>query len=228
MTKIDFDQYAGQYEALIAAQTSFFDSDNDYFVRYKVERAKALAGQSLTDDVDAVLDFGCGIGRAMPYFRAAFQNADVVGCDPSADSIAIAKRDNPDCRFLPMDELTATPRFDLVLASCVFHHIQPAERQDALRYCYDRLKPGGHLVIFEHNPFNPVTQRLVSTCPFDADAVLLRMSETRRRMREAKFAIADTGYCLFFPSQLASLRPAEKYLSWLPLGGQYFVSGVKV
>jgi SAM-dependent methyltransferase len=222
MTKIDFDQYAGQYEALIAAQTNFFDGDNDYFVRYKVERAKALAGE-----VDAVLDFGCGVGRAMPYLRAAFSNADVVGCDPSADSLGIARRDSPDCRFLPVDELTATPRFDLVLASCVFHHIAPEERQSALRYCYDRLKPGGHLVIFEHNPFNPVTQRLVSTCPFDADAVLLRMSETKRRMREAKFEIAETGYCLFFPSQLASLRPLEKYLSWLPLGGQYFVSATK-
>jgi SAM-dependent methyltransferase len=222
MTKIDFDQYAGQYAALIAAQTSFFDRDNDYFVRYKVERAKQLAGEA-----DAVLDFGCGIGRAMPYFRAAFPNADVAGCDPSADSLAIARRENPDCRFFPMDELAATPHFDLVLASCVFHHIAPAERQEALRYCYDRLKPGGHLVIFEHNPFNPVTQRLVSTCPFDADAVLLRMSETVRRMRETKFEIAQTGYCLFFPSQLASLRPMEKYLSWLPLGGQYFVSGVK-
>jgi SAM-dependent methyltransferase len=222
MTKIDFDQYAGQYEALIAAQTGFFDRDNDYFVRYKVERAKALAG-----DVDAVLDFGCGIGRAMPYFRAAFPDADVVGCDPSADSLAIARREYPDCRFFPMDELATTTKFDLVLASCVFHHIAPQERQGALRYCYDRLKPGGHLVIFEHNPFNPVTQRLVSTCPFDADAVLLRMSETIRRMREAQFEIAATGYCLFFPAQLAAMRPLEKYLSWLPLGGQYFVSGVK-
>src|SRR6185369_14593287 len=112
MTKIDFDQYAGQYEALIAAQTSFFDRDNDYFVRYKIERAKALAGE-----VDAMLDSVCVTGRAMPYFRATFPNADVIGCDPSADSLAIAKRDNPDCRFFPMEELTATPRFDLVLAS---------------------------------------------------------------------------------------------------------------
>jgi len=222
MTKIDFDQYAGQYAALIAAQTSFFDRDNDYFVRYKVERAKQLTGEA-----DAVLDFGCGIGRAMPYFRAAFPNADVAGCDPSADSLAIARRDNPDCRFFPMDELAATPHFDLVLASCVFHHIAPDERQAALRYGYDRLKPGGHMVIFEHNPFNPVTQRLVSTCPFDADAVLLRMSETIRRMREEKFEIAETGYCLFFPSQLAGLRPLERYLNWLPLGGQYFVSGIR-
>ncbi|HMJ45068.1 MAG TPA: class I SAM-dependent methyltransferase [Pseudolabrys sp.] len=227
MAKIDFDQYAGQYEALIAAQTGFFDRDNDYFVRYKVERAKALAGQSLTDEVDAVLDFGCGVGRAMPYFRAAFPRADVVGCDPSADSLAIARRDNPDCRFSGMDELSAATKFDLVLASCVFHHIPPAERQDALRYCHDRLKPGGHFVIFEHNPFNPVTRHLVNTCPFDADAVLLRMGETVRRMREAQFEIAETGYCLFFPAQLAALRPLEKYLSWLPLGGQYFVSGIR-
>ncbi len=223
MTKIDFDQYAGQYEALIAAQTGFFDRDNDYFVRYKVERARQLAGEA-----DAVLDFGCGVGRAMPHFRAAFPNADVVGCDPSADSLTIARRDNPDCRFFAMDELSATTKFDLVLASCVFHHITPTERQDALHYCYDRLKPGGHFVIFEHNPFNPVTRRLVSTCPFDADAVLLTMRETVSRMHEAKFDIAATGYCLFFPAQLASLRPLEKYLGWLPLGGQYFVSGVRL
>lgn len=220
MTKIDFDQYAGQYEALIAAQTNFFDRDNDYFIRYKVERAKQLAS-----DVDAVLDFGCGIGRAMRYFRAAFPKADVVGCDPSADSLAIARRDNPDCRFLAMEELGTGTKFDLILASCVFHHIAPAERQEALRYCRDHLKPGGHFVIFEHNPFNPVTQRLVSTCPFDADAVLLPMRETIKRMREARFEIAQTGYCLFFPSALAALRPLERFLSWLPLGGQYFVSG---
>ncbi len=222
MTKIDFDQYAGRYEAMIAAQTGFFNRDNDYFVRYKVERAKELTGAA-----DAVLDFGCGVGRAMPYFRAAFPNAGIVGCDPSADSLVIARRDNPDCRFFTPDALDPTKRFDLALASCVFHHIPPAERQDALRFCHDRLKPGGHLIIFEHNPFNPVTRHLVNTCEFDADAVLLTRRETMRRMREAGFAIAATGYCLFFPEAVAALRPLEAYLHWLPLGGQYFVSGVR-
>jgi SAM-dependent methyltransferase len=222
MTKINFDQYAGQYEAMIAAQTGFFNRDNDYFVRYKVERARALAGEA-----EAVLDFGCGVGRAMPYFRAAFPNADVVGCDPSADSLTIAKRDNPTCRFFTPGELEGTKKFDLALASCVFHHIAPDERQAALRFCYDRLKPGGHLIIFEHNPFNPVTRHLVNTCDFDADAVLLTKRETMRRMREAGFAVDATGYCLFFPEAVAALRPLEKYLSWLPLGGQYFVSGVR-
>ena len=49
----------------------------------------------------------------------------------------------------------------------------------------------------------------------DADAVLLRMSETIRRMREAQFEIAAAGYCLFFPAQLAAIpsEPSfERYL----------------
>lgn len=222
MTKVDFDQYAGQYDALLAAQTNFFDDDSDYFARYKIERVKQLAG-----GVQAALDFGCGIGRSMTALRAAFPSAAVAGCDPSADSLAIARRQNPTGKFFSMDELSAAPAFDLVLASCVFHHIAPGDRQEALRYCHNRLKPGGRLVVFEHNPINPVTRHLVNTCPFDADAVLLPMRETVNRMCAAQFNVVRTGYCLFFPSALASLRPLENFMGWLPLGGQYFVCGVK-
>jgi len=32
-------QYAGQYEAILAAQTNFFDGDSGHFARYKVELA---------------------------------------------------------------------------------------------------------------------------------------------------------------------------------------------
>lgn len=218
MTKIDFDQYAGQYDALLSAQTRFFDSDSQYFARYKIERVKQLAG-----DVRRVLDFGCGIGRSIPHMRTAFPGADIIGCDPSADSLAIARRENPACRFLTPEELAAEPGFDLVMASCVFHHIPPAERQQALAYCRGRLKPGSRFVIFEHNPLNPVTRHMVNTCPFDADAVLLGLRETLARLRAAQFEVVHSAYCLFFPSALAALRPLENYLGWLPLGGQYFV-----
>jgi SAM-dependent methyltransferase len=163
----------------------------------------------------------------MADLRAAFPSAAAAGCDSSADSLAIARRQNPACKFFSMDELNPAPAFDLVLASCVFHHIAPGERQDVLRYCYDRLKPGGRCVIFEHNPINPVTQHLVNTCPFDADAVLLPMRETLNRMYAAQFKIAQASYCLFFPGALASLRPLENFMGWLPLGGQYFVCGMK-
>ena len=79
MSRVDFDQYAGQYEAILAAQTNFFDGDSSYFARYKIELAQQLVGP-----VDAILDFGCGIGRSMPHLREVFPRADIVGCDPSA------------------------------------------------------------------------------------------------------------------------------------------------
>jgi SAM-dependent methyltransferase len=218
VARVDFDQYAGQYEAILAAQTNFFDGDSNYFARYKIELAHQLVGE-----VAAVLDFGCGIGRSMSHLRELFPQADIVGCDPSADSLAIAREQNPTCRFVQMDELDTDTKFDLVIASCVFHHIPPQDRQMAIRFCYSRLKEGGHFIIFEHNPVNPVTRHLVKNCPFDTDAVLLSMRETIERMRNAQLAIDKSSYCLFFPQQLAALRPLEKYLRWLPMGGQYFV-----
>jgi SAM-dependent methyltransferase len=220
VSRVDFDHFAGNYDDVIASQTRFFDRDSDYFARYKIDLARRLVG-----DAGAVLDFGCGIGRSIPHLREFFPKADIVGCDPSQDSLAVARRHYPDCRFATMDELGPQSKFDLIVASNVFHHIPPADRQAALDFCYHRLTPGGHFVIFEHNPINPVTQYLVKTCPFDTDAILLSMRETLDRMRRAGFHVDESHYCLFFPGPLARLRAFEKYLGWLPMGGQYFVCG---
>jgi len=53
--------------------------------------------------------------------------------------------------------------------------------------------------------------------------VMLSMRETVDRMRNAHLNVDESSYCLFFPQQLSALRPFEKYLRWLPMGGQYFV-----
>jgi SAM-dependent methyltransferase len=193
VSRVDFDQYAGQYD--LTTQTNFFDGDSGYFARYKIELAQQLAGP-----VNSVLDF------SMPYLREVFPKADIVGCDPSAESLVMARRENPSCRFTSMDEVGTDAKFDLMIASCVFHPIPPHDRQMAIRYCYIRLKEGGHFVIFEHNPINPVTRHLVKNCPFDADAVLLSTRETAERMRNAHLHIDESSYCLFFPQQLAALR----------------------
>jgi SAM-dependent methyltransferase len=220
VSRVDFDHYAGHYDDVIASQTKFFDGDSNYFARYKIAIAKQLAG-----DARSVLDFGCGVGRSIPHLRDMFPKAEIAGCDLSRESLSVARRQYPGCRFATMDELDTGWRFDLIVASNVFHHIPRAERQAAMDYCHSRLAPGGRFVIFEHNPLNPVTQYLVKTCPFDTDAVLLGMGETVARMRQARFHVEEMRYCLFFPAPLAALRPFEPYLSWLPLGGQYFVCG---
>jgi hypothetical protein len=80
------------------------------------------------------------------------------------------------------------------------------------------------LTVFEHNPFNPVTRRIVNTCPYDADAVLLKPSELIGLLRQAQLIPSNQAYCLFIPPKFSSLAPLERYLQWLPLGGQYWVS----
>jgi hypothetical protein len=93
----------------------------------------------------------------------------------------------------------------------------------AIRYCYSRLKQGGHFIIFEHNPIIPVTRHLVKKMSIRRRRGAADMRETIERMRTAHLHIDESSYCLFFPQQFAALRPFEKYLRWLPMGGQYFV-----
>jgi SAM-dependent methyltransferase len=223
VNKPEFDQFAENYEAVTSQNTNFFDADAQFFGRYRTNIVKKFAGAR----ADSILDFGCGVGLGISPLREMFPKARIVGCDPSLESLALARSREPDCEFLEADAISPAPQFDIITAVSVFHHIVPAERAGALRYCYERLKPGGLLFVFEHNPFNPVTRHLVSRCPVDRDAILLTPNETATRLRQAGFAVTATEYCLFFPKALAFLRQIEKYLGWLPLGGQYFVVGTR-
>jgi hypothetical protein len=85
------------------------------------------------------------------------------------------------------------------------------------------LSPGGRIIIFEHNPFNPMTRHMVSTCEFDVDAELITKANLIKLLRDCGYKISKSGFCLFFPGFLSFLRPIEKYLAWLFLGGQYFI-----
>jgi hypothetical protein len=89
------------------------------------------------------------------------------------------------------------------------------------------LAPGGRIVIFEHNPLNPVTRRAVAICPFDENAELLYPWQVKKLLRKAGFARVGLDYIVFFPRPLALARPIEPSLSWLPLGAQVCAWGIK-
>ena len=76
---------------------------------------------------------------------------------------------------------------------------------------------------FEHNPYNPVTRRIVSNCPYDEDAVLLKPSELRTLLSGAGLSVQRQAYCLFVPPRFGRLAACEAALGWLPLGGQYWI-----
>jgi SAM-dependent methyltransferase len=208
LNKPEFDAYANTFADVASQNTSFFDGDYNYFGRYRANIVKKFSGAR----AKKILDFGCGVG---------------LGVSPLLESLVLARAREPKSEFFESSEIPASPQFDIITAVCVFHHIVPADRAGALRYCFERLKPGGRLFIFEHNPYNPVTRHLVSRCPVDRDAILLTPKETATRMQQAGFALTATEYCLFFPKMLAFLRPIETSLGWLPLGGQYYVAGVR-
>jgi len=46
---------------------------------------------------------------------------------------------------------------------------------------------GGHVVVFEHNPLNPVTRFVVARTPIDPNAILLRAAEVMRGLSGAGF-----------------------------------------
>jgi hypothetical protein len=83
-------------------------------------------------------------------------------------------------------------------------------------------------MIYENNPFNPLTCHAVNTCPFDENAVLLKPIRLRQLFQEAGMEFLLQEYRVFFPAFLKLLRPLEKYLTWLPLGAQHFVFGKKI
>ena len=83
------------------------------------------------------------------------------------------------------------------------------------------LKPSGKIIVFEHNPLNPVTRRMVDTCPFDENAVLLYSHETIDRCKRIGFRKNNRRFTIFSPRKkvFEKLVLFESKLAWLPMGG---------
>lgn len=218
--RVDFDAYTDEYNRLLQEGTSFFSKDDAYFAQYKVEMVRSR----ISRPVHRVLEYGCGIGRNIPFLQTAFPQATVIGTDISCASLDIARRENPDVEFFEegADDIKAR-EFDLIFVAGVFHHVPVSERPAVAGLLFQRLEAGGDLFVFEHNPYNPVTRRIVSNCLYDEDAVLLSPEELRQRLGRAGFSMPRTEFCLFVPPRLSWLTWLEPKLRWLPLGGQYCV-----
>jgi ubiquinone/menaquinone biosynthesis C-methylase UbiE len=227
MENAEFDRVAEEYKALHRRSIAASGEDPEFFARYKVNDAAHEARQAGLR-VEHVLDFGCGVGNSLPHFAMHFSAARLAAADPSRRSLGIARERFPALRVdyveisnerLPFDHGS----FDLCFSACVFHHIPAAEHPAWLGELYRVTRPGGMLLLFEHNPFNPLTLAAVRDCPFDDNAVLIPGGTMRRRVCAAGWSEARTVYRIFFPHALAFARPVERLLRQVPLGAQYFV-----
>jgi len=220
--KAEFDQYAGSYEEMHATSVAASGESPEYFAIYKQKVLERLLGAGFAQPV---LDFGCGIGNLTTHLVKSFPV--VHGFDPSAACVKLAEKRSPGARFF--DDPNALPKghHGVAILANVLHHVKPAERAALVSLVASTLAPGGRLVIFEHNPLNPVTRHAVAICPFDEGVELLQPRTTKRLLRDAGLARVALEYIVFFPHALAFARGMEPGLSWLPLGAQVCAWGFK-
>ena len=102
-----------------------------------------VAGRKI-DDVQAILDFGCGAGRQVQYFYD-YKFVKLYGCDPNAKHIEWLSENYPlgDFRVsqfsppLPFDDNT----FDLIYSVSVFTHLSEKAHFNWLEELKRVLKP---------------------------------------------------------------------------------------
>ncbi|MGV2864428.1 class I SAM-dependent methyltransferase [Achromobacter sp. ESBL13] len=221
--KVDFDNHTENYNDLLRESVGFFSADDEYFARYKVDLVK----NTLKIQPARILEYGCGIGRNIPFLRESFPGAVIEGSDVSEASLEVARQEHPGHNFFLEGDTSPRGAYDLIFVASVYHHIPPAERTRATEGLVDRLIPGGALCVFEHNPYNPITRRIVNNCIYDADAVLLKPKQMKSLIKQASLDLHTFEYCLFIPPKLSALAWVERHLGWLPLGGQYWVCGTR-
>jgi ubiquinone/menaquinone biosynthesis C-methylase UbiE len=230
LDKREFDRFANEYYSLHAQNISVSGESPDFFAEYKIRDIAAEMSHRHIEP-ERVLDFGSGVGNSICWVKRYLPRAELTCVDVSKRSLDVAARRFPEhANFVHFDGLNLPfkdGKFDLAYAMCVFHHIAHKEHVPLLREIGRVIEPSGTLVIFEHNPYNPLTVRAVNTCEFDANARLIAACRMRNACLDGGFARAEVRYRMFFPRAFARMRVLEKYMAGIPLGAQYAVYASK-
>tara|TARA_X000000950_G_scaffold138948_1_gene172455 strand:- start:1288 stop:1971 length:684 start_codon:yes stop_codon:yes gene_type:complete len=214
--KINFDNYADNYKDYITKSLGNLENNLNYYHLKKSEILKKELGYQ----PKKILDLGCGVGTMLELLIKSFQGSTFYAYDESKKSMDYIKKKFPKINHL--DNLETNEKFDLIFISAVVHHVKSGDRDDLFRNIYNLLSPNGVMFVFEHNPYNPVTLKMVTNCEFDADAELIKKNDLINLCKKNNFKIIKSGYIHFFPSKLSFLFKLESYLKWFFLGAQYF------
>lgn len=225
----DFDRVTDDYAAQVESAIAFCGQEHQFYIDVKRDHIVRLAKQHFGSVENlSVLDLGCGIGTYHQGLKGTF--ADLHGVDVSERSIEAARGKHDfvayqayDGHHLPFDDNV----FDVAFTVCVMHHVPPPQWPAFTREMYRVLKPGGLALVFEHNPYNPLTRYVVRSCAFDKDAVLLRPRELRKLFSGAEFENVSTRTILSVPPIGAALGRIDRVCGVLPLGAQYYLRAAK-
>ena len=206
---------------------AFSGADQSFFTEGKALRLlDVLARRGLTPAKTRLMDIGCGVGLNHPFLVDRLERID--GYDIAEDALALGARNNPRVHYAAYDGNhlpCADGVYDAGVTICVMHHVPPARWSAFLQEALRALRPGGVFMVFEHNPYNPLTRLAVARCKFDFDAVLLRPGKLQALMQSAGFTNVSREFLFFTPFR--ALRTAESALRAIPMGAQYVAIGTK-
>lgn len=126
----------------------------EYWLMKYSDRAKLI--RDINPKAKTMLDIGCGLGRAMTYFKGLC--FDVWGVEPSE----YAWENNPHKEQVYnnyFDKLTITKTFDIIYIEQVLSHIP--DWKGTLKKAVSLLNPNGVIVIEEPNDNSELQQILV-------------------------------------------------------------------
>jgi len=223
----DFNETKESYRDTIEQSIAFVGKGLDFFTELKATYLqKSVAAELPAVDEPRILDIGCGHGYIHRSLRRF--GYEVVGIEVAGDVLALAREANPEVTYIAYDGTTLPfedKNFDVALAICVMHHVLPEQWPSFLREMRRVVRSGGIAIIFEHNPFNPLTRYVVASNEIDDDAILLSARTLRGLLRDAGFAPVKTRNIIFTPFASSVFRPLDEKLGWCPFGAQYYAVG---
>jgi len=175
MTETDFDHVAAVYDETLPRHV---------VEHYLTRRSRFVLERS--PPPGRVLDVGCGTGALAA--RLARLGYTVVGLDPSRGMLDVLRERAPEVEAmrgsgteLPFED----GEFDLSLSVATMHHIADAGAvRQTLAEMVRVVKPGGQVLIWDHNPRNPYWPHLMKRVPQDSgDERLIGLEELLSGLR---------------------------------------------
>lgn len=122
------------------------------YSKFKQERtipAIDLANSLKCENVNSVLDIGCGIGNSTAVLAKKFPCAKITGADNSDDMLTAAKKDNPGIEFIKLDAGkdidSIKNRYDVVFSNACIQWI--SNHHKLLKDMFSLLNVGGILAV---------------------------------------------------------------------------------
>lgn len=209
------------------------DSLPRHVARHYLEKRSAFLG-SLFRPADRLLDVGCGTGTLALHLRSL--GFRVTGLDASQAMLAAQRTGRPPAIQALADRMPFPDgSFDGAYCVAVLHHlIDPAVVAGAIHEMVRVTRPGGAVVIWDHNPLNPYWPLLMRRVPQDDGSERLvplrEITGALERHRDLAVAWHRSGFVPdFLPSRLLPLgRRLESVLEATPLVRRFAAHNVVV